>query len=134
MEGRLERTQRERNETNRHQRALKLMRIYGDPSLREQGVGSSNLPAPTNEINDLENLIFFDAPEIEIPAAAPTRQVFQDLAPSRNQYRRAVCAGAVAAPRRLTVDGHFAIWFLRFLAWDLANLGPIWGAMFQVKN
>ena len=25
------------------------------PFLREQGVGSSNLPAPTNEINDLAN-------------------------------------------------------------------------------
>jgi hypothetical protein len=36
----------------------------GEHLLREQGVGSSNLPAPTNIINDLENLKSADAPDI----------------------------------------------------------------------
>jgi hypothetical protein len=53
VEGRLARTQHERNETNAYQQALKLLGIHGHPSLREQGVGSSNLPAPTNKINHL---------------------------------------------------------------------------------
>src|SRR5262245_37330521 len=54
VEGRLGRTQSERNDTNRHRRALKSLKIHGDPSLREQGVGSSNLPAPTNDFNKLQ--------------------------------------------------------------------------------
>ena len=39
--------------------------------LREQGVGSSNLPAPTNEINGLRFRILSGAPE-----TAPDTQVF----------------------------------------------------------
>ena len=42
-----------------------------EPVLREQGVGSSNLPAPTNKINDLPNLVYASAPDI-----APETQVF----------------------------------------------------------
>jgi hypothetical protein len=53
VEGRLGRTRHERNETNAHQQALKLLGIHRDPSLREQGVGSSNLPAPTNVFSRL---------------------------------------------------------------------------------
>ena len=34
--------------------ALESLRIHGAPLIREQGVGSSNLPAPTNKIKDLE--------------------------------------------------------------------------------
>ena len=44
MEGRLGRTQHERNGTNAHQQALKLLGIRRDPSLREQWVGSSKSP------------------------------------------------------------------------------------------
>jgi hypothetical protein len=47
VEGRLERTQSERNDTNEHQRALKLKRIHADASLREHPVASWNLHAPT---------------------------------------------------------------------------------------
>jgi len=53
VEGRLKRTQRERNETNETLSALKLKTIHPDPFLREQGVGSSNLPAQTNLIKGL---------------------------------------------------------------------------------
>jgi len=63
VEGRFPWTQSERNDTGEHRRALKSKRIHGDPSLREQGVGSSNLPAPTSKIKRLGKAVRPHAPE-----------------------------------------------------------------------
>jgi hypothetical protein len=48
------RTRNERNAIKSHQTALKSKGFSDDYLIREQGVGSSNLPAPTNKINNLE--------------------------------------------------------------------------------
>jgi hypothetical protein len=47
------RTERERNGTQRHEKSLFYTGSHNSPLIREQGVGSSNLPAPTNIINDI---------------------------------------------------------------------------------
>jgi len=54
-----------------HGDALESLRIHGAPLIREQGVGSSNLPAPANKINNLGILKSAGAPE-----TAPDTQVF----------------------------------------------------------
>ena len=48
------RTRNERNAIRTHRFALKRKGFSDDYLIREQGVGSSNLPAPTNDFNNLE--------------------------------------------------------------------------------
>ncbi len=60
----MRRTERERNEAVGHRSSLICKGSHSGPFLREQGVGSSNLPAPTNKINYLAFSAFASAPDI----------------------------------------------------------------------